>query len=86
VTAQQEPIGPDPAHGAGEHIDRLDPDCWQCQRIRPEVERTAEQVRYILTGSTKPPERFDLDEDLLLDERFWDLGADDEPIELGLDT
>jgi hypothetical protein len=60
--------------------------------VRPE-ERTPEQIaeqlaelrrfRFCPTCCMSPCgcPRYDLDEDLLMDERFWDLGPDDEPIE-----
>jgi hypothetical protein len=74
----EEPIGPDPTHEAGKHIEELEAGCWQCQRLRPDIERTAEQVRYITGGIQLPadwrtadPPRTD---------------ADDEAIELWLEA
>jgi len=66
------------AHEDGAHVRRMHPDCARCAWAKPGVDRMREDVAYILTGSTKWPPRFDLDEDLLLDERFWDPGEDPE--------
>ncbi len=62
------------AHEDGAHVQQAHPDCARCAWAKPGVDRMREDVAYILTGSTKW--RWDLDEDLLLDERRFELEAD----------
>jgi hypothetical protein len=81
---------PEVDHEDGRHIHQLVKGCAGCERIRPDVERTQETVRYITRGQAiRPPRGWrsipmpgPVDFEAIcvrVEEEAWDLGPDDEP-------